>query len=159
MIFTQLSLFSLLAVFASSAVAAMGLGGGTVLLLYLSFFSALSQPQMQAVNLLLFLPAAALSLFFHRKNGLIVPRVLLPCILGGVLGGIAGSLLSNLLEPDLLRKAFGGFLSFDRPAGASAVSEKFAQKLFSPQSINRPLPVQNTVRGKHLTYERIDRSP
>ena len=66
------------------AVAAMGLGGGTVLLLYLSFFSALSQPQMQAVNLLLFLPAAALSLFFHRKNGLIVPRVLLPCILGGV---------------------------------------------------------------------------
>lgn len=68
MIFTQLSLFSLLAVFASSAVAAMGLGGGTVLLLYLSFFSALSQPQMQAVNLLLFLPAAALSLFFHRKT-------------------------------------------------------------------------------------------
>ena len=87
MIFTQLSLFSLLAVFASSAVAAMGLGGGTVLLLYLSFFSALSQPQMQAVNLLL-----------------------LPCILGGVLGGIAGSLLSNLLEPNLLRKAFGVFL-------------------------------------------------
>ena len=109
MIFTQLSLFSLLAVFASSAVAAMGLGGGTVLLLYLSFFSALSQPQM-AVNLLLFLPAAALSLFFHRKNGLIVPQVLLPCILGGVLGGIAGSLLSNFLEPELLRKAFGGFL-------------------------------------------------
>lgn len=110
MIFTQLSLFSLLAVFASSAVAAMGLGGGTVLLLYLSFFSALSQPQMQAVNLLLFLPAAILSLFFHRKNGLIVPQVLLPCILGGVLGGIAGSLLSNFLEPELLRKAFGGFL-------------------------------------------------
>ena len=59
MIFTQLSLFSLLAVFASSAVAAMGLGGG---------------------------------------------------ILGGVLGGSAGSLLSNFLEPELLRKAFGGFL-------------------------------------------------
>ena len=68
MIFTQLSLFSLLAVFASSAVAAMGLGGGTVLLLYLSFFSALSQPQMQAVNLLLFLPAAALSLFSTAKT-------------------------------------------------------------------------------------------
>lgn len=110
MIFTQLSLFSLLAVFASSAIAAMGLGGGTVLLLYLSFFSTLSQPQMQAVNLLLFLPAAILSLFFHRKNGLIVPQVLLPCILGGSFGGIAGSLLSNLLEPDLLRKAFGVFL-------------------------------------------------
>ena len=65
------SLFSFLAVFLASAAAAMGLGGGTVLLLYLSFFSSLGQVQMQAMNLLLFLPAAALSLYFHRKNGLI----------------------------------------------------------------------------------------
>lgn len=64
----ELSVFSIAAVFLSSLVAAMGLGGGTVLLLYLSFFSTLSQPQMQSLNLLLFLPAAALSLFFHWKN-------------------------------------------------------------------------------------------
>ena len=62
------SLFSFAAVFLSSAVAAMGLGGGTILLLYLSFFSPLSQPQMQSLNLLLFLPVAGLSLYFHRKN-------------------------------------------------------------------------------------------
>ena len=62
------SLFSFLAVFLASAAAAMGLGGGTVLLLYLSFFSSLGQVQMQAMNLLLFLPAAALSLYFHRTN-------------------------------------------------------------------------------------------
>ena len=67
----ELSVFSIAAVFLSSLVAAMGLGGGTVLLLYLSFFSTLSQPQMQSLNLLLFLPAAALSLFFHWKNKLI----------------------------------------------------------------------------------------
>ena len=54
----ELSVFSIAAVFLSSLVAAMGLGGGTVLLLYLSFFSTLSQPQMQSLNLLLFLPAA-----------------------------------------------------------------------------------------------------
>jgi uncharacterized membrane protein YfcA len=106
----RVSLWSLLAVFLSSAVAAMGLGGGTVLLLYLSWFSALGQQQMQAMNLLLFLPAAALSLYLHRKNGLICSSVLPPCICGGVLGGIAGSLLSNRLSPDLTRRAFAVFL-------------------------------------------------
>lgn len=106
----ELSLVSIAAVFASSAVAAMGLGGGTVLLLYLSFFSSLSQPQMQSLNLLLFLPAAALSLFFHRKNGLIDTAILKPCILGGIIGGIGGSMLSNNLDPQLLRKAFAVFL-------------------------------------------------
>ena len=120
------SLFSFLAVFLASAAAAMGLGGGTVLLLYLSFFSSLGQVQMQAMNLLLFLPAAALSLYFHRKNGLIctsvlpqeptismkavVKKAILYGILGGVLGGVGGSVLSNRLDPDFTGRAFAVFL-------------------------------------------------
>ena len=97
------SLFSFAAVFFSSAVAAMGLGGGTVLLLYLSFFSTLSQPQMQSLNLLLFLPAAGLSLYFHTKNKLV-------CTLSGAVGGVIGSLISNRIDPQLLRRFFGIFL-------------------------------------------------
>ena len=103
-----LSIVSLAAVFLSSAVAAMGLGGGTVLMLYLSLFSSLPQPQLQ--DLLLFLPAAALSLFLHRKNGLVQTKLLTPCILGGLLGAIGGSLLSNWIDPGALRKGFGLFL-------------------------------------------------
>mgnify|MGYP000056567126 FL=1 len=104
------SLFSFAAVFLSSAVAAMGLGGGTILLLYLSFFSTLSQPQMQSLNLLLFLPAAGLSLYFHRKNKLIDTAVLSRCILSGAVGGVVGSLISNRIDPQLLRRFFGIFL-------------------------------------------------
>lgn len=106
----SVSLFSLAAVFAASVVASMGLGGGTVLLLYLSFFSTLSQPQMQSLNLLLFVPTAALSLWLHRRHGLVELSLLPSCIAGGVLGGILGSLLSNRLNPALLQKAFGVFL-------------------------------------------------
>ena len=97
------SFFSFAAVFLSSAVAAMGLGGGTVLLLYLSFFSTLSQPQMQSLNLLLFL-------YFHRKNKLIDTAVLSRCILSGAVGGVVGSLISNRIDPQLLRRFFGIFL-------------------------------------------------
>lgn len=106
----SLNLFSFAAVFLSSAVAAMGLGGGTVLLLFLSFFSTLSQPQMQSLNLLLFLPAAALSLYFHTKNKLVCTSVLLRCILSGAVGGVIGSLISNRIDPQLLRRFFGVFL-------------------------------------------------
>lgn len=106
----SVSLFSLAAVFAASVVASMGLGGGTVLLLYLSFFSTLSQPQMQSINLLLFIPTAALSLWLHRKHGLVELSMLPACIGGGIIGGILGSLLSNRLDPALLQKAFGVFL-------------------------------------------------
>ena len=102
------SLFSFVAVFLSSAVAAMGLGGGTILLLYLSFFSTLSQPQMQSLNLLLFLPVAGL--YFHRKNKLIDTAVLSRCILSGAVGGVVGSLISNRIDPQLLRRFFGIFL-------------------------------------------------
>ena len=88
----------------------MGLGGVTVLLRYLSFFSTLSQPQMQSLNLLLFLPAAGLSLYFHTKNKLVCTAVLPRCILSGAVGGVIGSLISNRIDPQLLRRFFGIFL-------------------------------------------------
>lgn len=90
--------------------AAMGLGGGTVLLLYLSLATALPQPEAQAINLLLFIPAAALSLVIHQKNGLVSKQYLKSCLPGGILGGIIGSILGNHLDPRFLNKLFGVFL-------------------------------------------------
>lgn len=105
-----LNLLSVTAVFAASAMAAMGLGGGSVLLLYLSLMTTLPQTASQAINLLLFVPAAALSLLFHWKNGLVSTRHLKACLPGGIVGGILGSLLGNSLDPSLLKKLFGVFL-------------------------------------------------
>ena len=129
------SLFSFAAVFLSSAVAAMGLGGGTILLLYLSFFSTLSQPQMQSLNLLLFLPAAGLSLYFHRKNKLIDTAVLSRCILSGAVGrGRQPDFQSHrsTAAAALLRN----FSAVHRSAGGIPCSQADLQKLFPPQSIN-----------------------
>lgn len=104
------NLFSLLAVFAASVLGAMGLGGGSVLLLYLSLATSLPQAQCQALNLLLFAPTAALSLVLHCKHGLVdLPR-LWRCLPGGLVGCAAGSLLANTLDPSLLRRLFGALL-------------------------------------------------
>ena len=64
----ELHFFSILAVYAASVLGAMGLGGGSLLMLYLLFFTDLPQQEAQALNLFLFLPTAALSAVLHRKN-------------------------------------------------------------------------------------------
>lgn len=108
----QLNIISVAMVFLASVVAAMGLGGGSVLLLYLSLATSLPQPVAQAVNLLLFVPTAALSLIIHHKNGLVNTSCLKTCLPGGLLGGLLGSLVGNRINPAILGKLFGVFLLF-----------------------------------------------
>lgn len=100
-----------LASFLSAVCAALGLGGGTVLMLYLALFTPLPQTQAQGINLLVFLPVSLLSLWFHHKNGYLRWKTVGLCILAGLPGAAAGCLLSGWLEVELLRKAFGVFLA------------------------------------------------
>lgn len=54
----------------TGATASMGLGGGFILLVYLSVFTEIPQDIAQGINLLFFLPIALLSLVIHIKNKL-----------------------------------------------------------------------------------------
>ena len=58
----------------SGICASMGLGGGFVLLVYLTLFTQLSQLDAQLTNLVFFLPIAVLSVILHLKNQLIEKR-------------------------------------------------------------------------------------
>ena len=77
-------LLPLLAGAAAGILSGFGVGGGTLLLLYLSGFAGLPQAQAQGINLLYFLPAAAASLPAHFKNGYVERSVLLPAIAAGL---------------------------------------------------------------------------
>lgn len=97
-------------VFLASLLGAMGLGGGSLLLLALSLASPLPQRQAAALNLLLFLPTAGLALLFHRKNKLLRWGELRRLLPGGILGALLGSALALGLDSALLKKAFALFL-------------------------------------------------
>ena len=56
---------------ATGILSGFGVGGGTLLLVYLTAFAGVDQHQAQGVNLLYFLPAALLALPAHVKNGYI----------------------------------------------------------------------------------------
>lgn len=87
-----------------------GVGGGTLLLVYLTVFANMEQTQAQGINLLYFLPAALLSLPSHVKNGYVVKPVLFPAITAGLICAAAAAWMATGLDTALLRKFFGGFL-------------------------------------------------
>ena len=88
----------------------LGIGGGTLLMVYMTAVMELEQRAAQGINLLYFLPTAACALFFHIKNRLIRWRVVLPAILTGCVTAAGAAWLATGMNTGLLRKLFGGFL-------------------------------------------------
>lgn len=87
-----------------------GIGGGSLLMIYLTAFLDVQQQTAQAINLLFFLPTAAASLFFHVRGKQVSWQAAIPAALCGVVTAAAGAWIAASLEPLLLRKIFGGFL-------------------------------------------------
>lgn len=87
-----------------------GIGGGSLLMVWLTAVLSMEQRTAQGVNLLYFLPTAACSLIFHVKNKQIVWKAVIPAVIAGCLTAIPGAMLAGNLDTALLRKLFGGFL-------------------------------------------------
>ena len=88
----------------------LGIGGGTLLMVWMTAVMGIEQRAAQGINLLYFLPTAACALFFHIKNRLIRWRVVLPAILTGCVFAAGAAFLATVMDTELLRKLFGGFL-------------------------------------------------
>ena len=103
-------LIAVLAGLLCGVLSGFGIGGGSLLMVWLTAAQAMEQRTAQGVNLLYFLPTAVCSLFFHVKNRQIVWRAVIPAAIAGCLTAIPGALLAASLDTGLLRKLFGGFL-------------------------------------------------
>ena len=62
--------------FGAGILSAWGVGGGTLLLLVMTLILGVPQQQAAAVNLLYFLPTAAMGVIAHKRNGLLETEVL-----------------------------------------------------------------------------------
>lgn len=95
---------------ATGVLSGFGVGGGSLLLIYMTSFAGLEQPLAQGINLLYFLPTAAAALPAHFKNGVVEKKALLPAIAAGLACSALAAWAATALDVDLLRKCFGGFL-------------------------------------------------
>lgn len=87
--------------------AGLGVGGGSLLVLWLTFFVGMSAGQSRILNLLFFLPSALIATAFRKKQGVFSIRKLLPAMIAGCLSAAGFSLLAKVLSLTLLRKLFG----------------------------------------------------
>lgn len=86
--------------------ASMGLGGGFVLMIYLSTIAGVDQIDAQGINLIFFLPIALVSIIMHIKNKLIDKKPLCPVIGFGLLGACIGALIAFLFPVQWISKLF-----------------------------------------------------
>lgn len=103
-------LIPLLAGAVTGVLSGFGVGGGTLLLVYMTVFAGLDQHLAQGINLLYFLPAGLMALPAHLKNGYIEKGVLLPAIGVGLVCAAGAAWAATAMDVELLRKLFGGFL-------------------------------------------------
>lgn len=104
-----------------------GVGGGTLLLIYMTAFAGVEQQVAQGINLLYFLPTAGAALPAHFKNGCVDKKTAKPAILAGLAGTAAAAWAATGLHVDLLKRFFGAYLLyiglrelFRKPAAASS---------------------------------------
>ena len=87
-----------------------GIGGGSLLVLWLTLFEGMPQFTAGGINLLYFLACAPAALVSHVKNRLIDRKAVLCCVPAGALTSLAAALLASHTDVSLLRRLFGVLL-------------------------------------------------
>lgn len=95
---------------ATGVLSGFGVGGGTLLLVYMTAFAGVEQRLAQGINLLYFLPAGLMALPSHIKNGYIERPALVPSIGAGLVCAALAAWAAAAMDVALLKKFFGGFL-------------------------------------------------
>lgn len=105
-----MNIAALLAGLLSGIIGGMGLGGGAVLIIYLTVFCDVEQLKAQGINLLFFIPIAIVAVIIYAFKKQIKWRITLPVAAGGIIGAVGGFFLTDIIGGGLTAKLFGGFL-------------------------------------------------
>ena len=85
----------------------LGVGGGSLLILWLTIVLKMDSLSARSINLLFFLPAALISSAIRIKSGNLKIKTLLPAILSGCISAVIFSIISTMLNVRILKKLFG----------------------------------------------------
>ncbi len=90
--------------------AGIGIGGGSLLMIWLTMVVGLEPFAARCVNLMFFIPSAiSASLFRWKQGDLPVKKLAAPILLGAAMAGIF-SYISGSLDTAILQKIFGALL-------------------------------------------------
>jgi len=87
--------------------AGLGIGGGSLLILWLTLMLRIEQPTARAINLMFFLAAAGAVSIFRWKQKTLQISAVLPAIITGTISAAILSYISTKLDIAVLQKLFG----------------------------------------------------
>ena len=88
----------------------LGVGGGSLLILWLTLMRAVDPFAARGINLLFFLPCALIAAIFRWKQGSLPLKKIYPAILTGCASALVFSAVGTRLNTAILKKLFGGLL-------------------------------------------------
>ncbi len=90
----------------------IGVGGGSLLMLWLTLVLGMEHSAARSINLMFFIPAAIIASLFRWKQGSLDLKKILPAVIAGVVSAGCFALLSRAVDITFLKKLFGGLLLF-----------------------------------------------
>ena len=90
--------------------AGLGVGGGSLLILWLTLILGLDHTTARGINLLFFIPTAVVASFFRWKQGSLRIAKIIPAIIGGCITASLFTVFSKHIQPELIQKLFGQLL-------------------------------------------------
>ena len=88
----------------------IGIGGGSLLILWLTIVLKVPPETARGINLLFFIPSALIACCFRWKQGSLPWKTVLPAVFGGCIAAALFSRLGAALDTGVLKKLFGGLL-------------------------------------------------
>lgn len=88
----------------------LGIGGGSLLILWLTMVLGIDQGTARGINLLFFIPSAVIACLFRLKQGVLPWREVLPAAIAGCVSAGICSLLGSQMDLSVLKKLFGVLL-------------------------------------------------
>ncbi len=92
--------------------AGLGVGGGSLLILWLTLILDMPYENARITNLLFFLPSASIATVLRAKEKAISLKKIWPAIITGCVGTALAYILSKHISIELLKKLFGALLLF-----------------------------------------------
>jgi len=87
--------------------AGLGVGGGSLLILWLTLVLGMEHSEARLINLLFFLPSACTVSFFRCRQGNLFLKPVIPAIITGCAAAAAMTWFSRKIDVQALRKLFG----------------------------------------------------
>lgn len=85
----------------------LGIGGGSLLMLWLTIVVGMQPEQARLLNLMFFLPCALTASVFHLRQGRLPLRQTAASVAAGLAGALLAGLWRDSMDTQLLKKALG----------------------------------------------------